>query len=149
MLVLLNSLAYAGMPPQAPIKKTSYTKGKVPEAEVESRAVYPEQRLWTAIILMAVQDYEDQLIHIRKLWDADHRPLSRHLLHFLRVLKYEAQHDWFRHVCDLADLDQDHILNKMKEMDFKYKLSEVKFADTDHSITRYQLRKTRKRQYGS
>lgn len=145
MFVLINSLAYPSMPQsQSPTPRTRAKSGAL-STETESRPIYGEQRLWTAIIVMALQDYEGQLVHIRKLWDGDKRQVPRYLFQALRVLRYEIQHEWFAHVCFLAEQDHSTMVAQLKRLDEKYKLSEVQFTDSDNPITRYQLRKAKKR----
>lgn len=143
MLVLLSSLSYGGMPP-ARSKRTVHEKD-FPGMESDAPPIYPERRLWTAVILSAVLEYEQQLQHIQKLWTATHRPLAKGLLNHLRSLRYEIRHDWFRHVCDLADIDQSHVVRRIRELDQRHLLHEVKFTDEDTLPTRYQMRKARKR----
>jgi hypothetical protein len=148
MLVLLNSLAYPGMAEKPKSRSQAKTQFYA-EMELDAEPTYPERRLWMAIILHAITEYEEQLRHIQKLWKADRKPVSKHLLTFLRGLRYEVRHDWFRHVCDLANIDQSHVISRIKQLDEQYHVAQVKFSGEDTMATRYQLMKAKKRlQYG-
>lgn len=117
----------------------------LPALESESWESYPERRLWIAVILFAIEEYREQLVHIRKLWDADGRPVSKQLLLSLRGTKYEMQHAWFGHVCENADIDQSHIVRKVRELDQEFRLDEIKFAASDAGVSRMSVRRMRKR----
>lgn len=113
--------------------------------EVESEPIYPEKRLWTAVIVFALTEYEQQLQVIQKM-SVDGQ-VSKHLLLQLRCLRYEVRHDWFGHVCENADVPQSQVIRKLQELDSKYKLSEIDFANVDLQPTRYQLRKAKRLRY--
>mgnify|MGYP001616459402 CR=1 FL=1 len=149
MLVLLTSLAYSGMPHHGSKRTAGFKKStNAPVQEpIDAPAIYPEKRLWIAIILNTVYEYEDQLKVIQKLWGAggSRKALSKHFLTSLRSIEYEVRHEWFNHVCDLADFDQARVIRKLKELDTEYKLSQVTFAAEDHIVTRYQVRMSKLR----
>jgi hypothetical protein len=105
----------------------------------ETVPYFPERRLWVAVILAAITEYEDQLTHISKLWFADKKPLSHFFINSLRMIKHEVYHDWFRHVCDLADIDQSHIIRKIKNLDLEHKLSEIRFLEQDANVSRFKI----------
>ena len=111
----------------------------------EGDGTYPEKRLWTAVILYALTEYSEQLIHIRKLWDAERKPVARFLLSALQKLRYEMRHPWFGHMCDLAERDQSSIVARIKMLDKQYDLAGVEFTDAEDHITKYQTDKAKKR----
>lgn len=106
---------------------------------------YPERRLWTAVVLFAIVEYEEQLRHIRKLWDADRKPVARFLLSALQKLRYEIRHPWFARACDLAERDQRDVVRRIRTLDQQYGLAEIEFTDQESRITRYQTEKAKKR----
>lgn len=107
--------------------------------------MYPEQRLWTAVILYALTEYKEQLIHMRKLWDAEHKPVSQFLLTSLQKLRYEIRHPWFGRICELAERNQADVVNRIRALDMQYGLAEIEFTHEETRITRHQTDKAKKR----
>lgn len=105
----------------------------------------PEKRLWVAVILASVQEYEEQLQVIHKMWSADHKPIAKQFQNQLKMLKYEMSHEWFRHVCEMADWDFYSIRGKLNALEEKYRLDEVEFTTEDSVILRFQIKKLRNR----
>lgn len=133
------------MPELAPRQKTRTAGGSVPTVEDDGAGgTFPERRLWIAVIVYSMTEYEEQLKHIKKLWDAERKALPRQLLNVLRVLRYELRHEWFGHVCDLAEIAQSHVLTRIKALDKQYGLAEIEFDETLTMPTRYQMRKARR-----
>jgi hypothetical protein len=113
------------------------------ESNTEDGSIYPEKRLWTAIILFALVEYEDILKHIQKLWTSNKKPVSRHFHTQLRMLRYEIEHSWFQNICDIADQPHVSVLGKLKHLEDTYGLKSVNFSNDDTRITRYQIRKNK------
>ena len=112
------------------------------QVTVDETPCYPEQRLWTAIILFTIQEYEDTLALVKKLWTTENGPVSKYYLQTIRSIRYECRHSWFGHICEHANFHQDVLLKKMKQLDMQYGLAEVEFTDEDNVVTRYQVRRS-------
>lgn len=126
-------------------RQKSIKNAKGPAVYGEPEPIFPEKRLWIAIVVTAINDYVDQLKHIRKLWDADHRPVSRHLHRLLRTTKYEISHKYFGEVCENAGITQDSVVKHLNHLEKEYCLADVRFSLDDSVISRIALRKARKR----
>lgn len=137
MLAQAHSITFRRMSQTTQTPRTYQTEG-------DEIPVYPEQRLWTAVLLFSIQEYEEHLIRMWKVWEADRRPISKHFLSHIRGIKYEIQHEWFQHICDMAGRDHRAILWKLKQLELKHRFSEIKFSDQDTSVSRYQLRRMRR-----
>ena len=64
----------------------------------------PEQRLWCAIILSALTEYET-LLRSRN----SSKPLRK-----------QCEGAWFRHVCDCAGVEHSVVIRKLDQLDAKY-----------------------------
>lgn len=112
--------------------------------EFDTGPLYPERRLWIAVIVQALVEYEELLRNIHKTWEAFRRPIHRSFYWSIRQIKHEAQDPWFGHICDMADVSQAVVVQKLSALDKKYKFGEVEFTD-DHAVpTRYYIRKHKK-----
>lgn len=112
-----------------------------PTLEYDGEEPYPEQRLWTAVLLATLTEYEMTLKRIKEAWRMTGRPVSRNFLMELYSIRHECRHEWFRHICEMANWPPERILGKFNEFDKQYELSSVKFSATDNAVTRYQIRK--------
>jgi hypothetical protein len=115
-----------------------------PESDEGDYRNYPERRLWVSIVLFALQEYEDTLAMVQKIWSETRAPVSKFYLQNIRELRYEMQHDWFTYICDLGDISQHQVLRKIKQLDLKYKFADVEFTREGYFVTRFQLKKIKK-----
>ena len=111
----------------------------------DDAGTYPEKRLWVAVVLFALVEYEEQLKHIRKLWDAERKPITRFLLSSLQKLRHEIRHPGFARACELAEREQADVIRRIRALDKQYGLAEVEFTDSESRLTRYQADKAKKR----
>ncbi len=141
MQTIFNSIIFSMPNDKRPkFQKSMHIKDR-PQPEVDSTPNYPERRLWVSIILFAIQEYQDTLALIQKQWTSSKAPVSKYYLQCIRSMRHELRHEWFNHICDLADVSQHQVLRKIKEFDFKYGLAEVEFTDEDTMVTRHHMRR--------
>lgn len=118
------------------------------EAEVEATEPYPEMRLWAAIVLNTVAEYELWLRRMQTDWLLNKGKLIRRSLYItLKDIEKEVRHSWFDQVCELAGVSQDIVINKLAQLDKQYGLLNMRFTDSPEFISEYAMRKARKRQY--
>lgn len=108
---------------------------------------YPEERLYLAIIIQAICDYESNLQRIQAAWLKNGEPVERNHADNLRVIRYECQGNGFQNFCLLADVPISKIFRKFQTLDKQYGLINVKFTDHDRIITDHEYRMRRRRTY--
>lgn len=113
----------------------------IPEFDTDDGSVFPEKRLWTAMILNALVDYELKLTNIQNMWLATKKPVGQWMHVELRILRYEMEHDWFKQICVIADQSYIAVIKKLDAMDEEYGLRKILFTDDDTRVTRYQINK--------
>lgn len=120
-----------------------------PQLELEDFADFPERRLWVAIIIVAVCDYEEQLAFIRRIWSETGRPVDRIYLNQLRNLRHELNNPWFAEICELAGWQPQRVLGQLKRLEDRHGLSAIKFTETIYSgVIHYRIRRSKRRMHG-
>ncbi len=121
----------------------------IPEIDDDGGSVFPEKRLWTATILNAITDYEEQLRNIRSIMEKTGKAPGQWMHSELRILRYEIEHDWFKQICLTADQSHGAVLYKLDALDKQYGLREIIFSDDDTRVTRYSINKAKRQQEDS
>lgn len=93
--------------------------------------VFAEQRLWAAVALQLIDDYEAVLRKVNMIWFEKRAKVSHHHLMTLRQLQREAKGAWFQLVCEHINVHGSHVLRKFQQLEKQYKLSEVQFTAND------------------
>jgi hypothetical protein len=94
----------------------------------------PEIRLWLAIILQALTEYQEWLHRIQQQWLLHGEPVDGTYANTLRRVRYECEHEWFKHVCDLADISHDAFMRKLIDFEKTFGLCNVRFTDVGGEI---------------
>lgn len=100
-------------------------------------AIYPEQRLWAAVITMLIDDYRSLLMRIISLRDRK-QPVNLLYLRQLEALKREAQHEWFHVICGHINIDASHVVTRLDKFDEEFELSKIIFTNAAISDYRRQ-----------
>lgn len=94
----------------------------------------PEVRLWAAIVLVTVEEYEEWLKRIQSAWLMHGQPVRWEYAWTLRRLRYEINHQWFRSICDHANTEHSAVRKRILELEAKYGLHNVRFAEQPPAI---------------
>lgn len=105
----------------------------------EQRSVSGETRLWSAVIICALREYELWLRDIRTIWLARGEPVHKSYGTMLRDTQRELRHDWFRHICDLADVPHSTVMRKVVCLEREYGIINVTFADNGEELPLWKL----------
>lgn len=102
----------------------------------------PELRLWVAIVLTSIEEYEGWLKRIQTQWLLHGQPVAYEYGSTIRRLRFELEHEWFRHICDLANREHCDVIARIASLEKRYGFHNVRFAD----MGPVKLKKTRKEQ---
>lgn len=89
----------------------------------------PELRLWVAIVLVSIEEYEEWLKRIQSAWLRHGEPVSYEYGATIRRIRFELEHPWFRHICDLANREHSDVLSRLTQLEARYGFHNVRFAD--------------------
>lgn len=118
--------------------------------DVEECPTFPECRLWQAVIIHTIDEYEGWLKRIQANWLRWGQPVDRAYYHMLQTIRHETAHAWFAHICCIADIPQSRVLKKFSQLDKQYGLINVVFDNESarvlnpldpHSRQRRRVRK--------
>lgn len=115
-----------------------------PQIEDENGGYYPERRLWAAVIVETLAEYEEQLRRIKYCREASPHPVNRIFFQAIKRLRYECEHAWFQNICWLANVEPSSVYVKFDELDAKYQLRRTNFTDMATVIPRERLDRSRK-----
>lgn len=101
----------------------------------------PELRLWLAVIIMTVCEYEEMLNRIVNTWKKYRQPINRLRLNELYSLRFECRNPWFDYICEMANISPAIVFRRFDRLDEKYAIHSIKFTD----LPRCPLKKERQR----
>lgn len=101
---------------------------EVEEIDMSPALIYPEQRMWAAVALLLIDDYEVKLKEGHRIWFESKRKPDAGILTTLRQLRRVAKSPWFRTVCEYVNVHEDHIENKLNALDKAYRLEKIQFT---------------------
>lgn len=131
MNAMSNLIAFPGVRNQTVIQLEADT--------VES---YPEQRLWCAVIMSALDEYQDCLQRISSSWHTHQRAVNRNYLEVLRNVRKSCDTPWFGMVCELADISPHRVIQRLDSLDREFCLSAIPFETEDTPyMSDYERRK--------
>lgn len=110
----------------------------------EDGGYYPEKRLWVAVVLETLAEYEAQLNQIKQIRQSSVQPVNRIFFFAIKRLRYECDHSWFKNICWLADIDPARVYAKFDELDIKYKLRKTNFTEIATVIPRERMGRVRR-----
>ncbi len=108
---------------------------------------YPETRLWAAVVLQSINEYEHLLQRIQGTWLSSNRPVNRAHYEALANVREQCKSTWFVQVCELAGFDQLSVLNKFSNLEKMYGLINVVFTEQQSVVSRYMREKQRRSLY--
>jgi hypothetical protein len=94
---------------------------------------FPEMRLWKAIVIQAIHEYEEWLGRIQREWLKYGEPVDIKLYNTLQLVRYECTCHWFRYVCDMADVEHEQVMRKFIQLEKHYGLINVRFGEVECS----------------
>ncbi len=103
----------------------------------------PELRLWVAIVLVSLEEYENWLKRIQAAWLMRGQPVSYDYGSTIRRLRFEMEHPWFRHICDLANREHCDVISRLTVLEKKYGFHNVQFAEMGPPAPPKKTRKER------
>lgn len=89
----------------------------------------PELRLWVAIVAISIEEYSEWLKRIQSAWLRHGEPVPYEYGATIRRLRYELEHPWFRHICDLANREHADVLSRLTKLETTYGFHNVRFAE--------------------
>lgn len=105
----------------------------------------PEVRLWAAIIIRTLHEYEYWLFNAQQAWLEFHEPVHPHYAMNLREIRHELTHVWFGHICDNADIDVCAVMKRICRLEREYGFINIVFApwaaDELPPLKRYRFKK--------
>ncbi len=101
---------------------------EVEEIDMSPALIYPEQRMWAAVALLLIEDYEVKLTEAHRIWFDNKRKPDSGILLTLRQLRRVAGSPWFRTVCEYVNVHEDHITTKLDKLDKAYELEKIQFT---------------------
>lgn len=117
-----------------------------PEMEDGEYPTYPERRLWSAVILATIHEYEEWLLRIESTWNNRQQPVNLSYFQALRIIRHECGNDWFAHICEMAEIAPDLILTKFDRLDREYCVRSIPRTDSPvTAATRWEIRKANAR----
>ena len=126
---------------EAALRVPSTTMGH----ESENSGGFPEIRLWAAIILNTLHEYEGLLTTIQTSWQIRKRPVNRLHLHGLNNIRRECADPWFRHVCDMAGTVASKVIAQLNKLDERYFLKDYEFTPRASIVSIYSLSRHKRR----
>lgn len=92
-----------------------------PEMEIEDgEQSFPERRLWAAVVLQALEDYEDLLRQFESYWNKVQRPVQYQLWCEACAIRRHCQHELFQTICEHAGIDYGRVVRKIRQMERDY-----------------------------
>lgn len=108
---------------------------------------YPEQRLWQAIILATLNDYEEWCRRIESSWNHMQQPVNRDFKYALDGIRRECTDKWFQQICDLAQIARPSIFRQFDKFDKEYCVNVIPIASQPFQVlSEWQARKNRHKQ---
>lgn len=103
--------------------------------------IYAEQRMWAAVALQLIDDYESTLKRIHSIWFDKKVKVNQANLMTLRQLRREAKGEWLNLILEHINIHGDHLIAKLDKLDKQYNLGQIQFTiyDEDSSDKRKNL----------
>lgn len=89
--------------------------------------MYPEQRLWCAVILEALKEYEEYLQRISIVARTTKQPVDSTYRRGLAAIRRECAHKNFEFICELAQIPFKQVQTRFDRLDKEYCLSSIQF----------------------
>lgn len=99
---------------------------------------FREQRLWAAIVLATITEYENWLRRIEQIWRETERPVFAELFQEVEQVRRHIEHDWFWHICDLAGVQYLSVTKALDKLDREYCIGSIPRDATGELIPRWQ-----------
>lgn len=115
------------------------------EMEPTPGSYFPENRLWCAIVLQAIADYECSLSRIVRKWSRTREALDAVFYYTTMEIRRECTHRWFAFVCEHAGVRVSDVLRRLTLLDETYCLRHIKFVGTDRALSERKIRGIRNR----
>lgn len=107
-------------------------------------ANYPERRLWLAVIVQALEDYEGLLQRIESAWNQTRRPVNRQLWIEACEVRRHCEHSLFEAICEHAGIPHRRILLKLNHFDREYCFNVIPVETRAEIRSAWQIRQFRK-----
>lgn len=110
---------------------TTWPKGKqgIELEELLSEAQnYPERRLFIAIALTLLEDYEHRLSTIAIGMQTKRCVSVRHRFELVKLCE-ESESTQFEEICEVIGIHISHFIRKLRQMDERYNLASVKWTN--------------------
>lgn len=101
-----------------------------PQLWLDADLSTPEKRLWVAVILQTVAEYEEWARRIDRFHAVMKTEVPIEFQEALEVVRRECMHQWFQHVCDMAEVRPSQVFERFKVIDRDYCVNHVPFAET-------------------
>lgn len=112
--------------------------------EYESESVKPERRLWAAVVVTALEEYEDWCRSAEKHWRMWNSPVPIAYYHELQDMRRHCMHRWFGVVCALADVEQEWVIARFDSIAKEYCINSLPFDHGGELLTEWQQRRLTK-----
>lgn len=104
----------------------------------------PENRLWMAVLIAAITEYEDLCVRIESSWNREQRPVNPAYRYALERIRQECDTAWFRAVCDMANVPRATVMRKLDQLDKDHCVRAIPYADQPPpTLSDWQRRKLR------
>jgi hypothetical protein len=115
-----------------------------PEIDFEPDANYPERRLWLAVIVQALADYEDLLRKVESAWNHLQRPTQRQQYLEVKQLQRHLADPLFELICEHAGIAVEKVARKVRRFEKDYCFNAIPVEDDAPVLSDWQMRKVRR-----
>lgn len=119
---------------------------KLASAQSETPAAVPETRLWCAIILSTLVEYQEWLQRISSAWHRDQRPVPRGYLYAVQCIRKQCGNEWFVNICELAGVSLHQVVRRFDSLDREFCIASIPFEEAmERIVSPWELRKAARR----
>ncbi len=104
---------------------------------------YPERRLWCAVIISTMEEYEEWCIRIHTGWHVKQKPVSGSYKFAIQHIRRQCKGEWFQTICELADFPASRMSARFDQLDKEYCIAVIPFEGEDQKcfLSPWELRK--------
>lgn len=125
-----------------------YNNRTIEIEEMFDGGYYPEKRLWVAVVLTALTEYQDSCQRAALAWKVHNgKPVNRVFLSTLQAIRKDCGTAWFRQICMIAGVDQKTVFKKFDSYDEKHGILDIRFTERDEIVSRYYIEKIKNKQH--
>lgn len=110
------------------VKSSKDIESGIASDEYDSWELSPERALWSSVVHLFLEDYEVVVqLATAALRAGTEAPTNIFLKYKITAMRMEAEGEYMNEICSWIDLHPDHLRRRMRSIDEKYRLNEVKW----------------------